>query len=74
MPVMAQTKIEADANNGRIEKVVMDRLLRLGIAVRDILTVGAPGATSYINRRAFRSVECYVPRSGTESWVGWLMQ
>lgn len=64
---MAQMSIAADANNGRIEKFVMDRLLRLGIAVRDILTVGAPGVMSYRNPRAFRNVECYVPRSGTES-------
>jgi len=55
---MTETSIAADANNGRIEKFVIDRLLRIGIAVRDILTVGAPGAMSYRNRRAFRNVEC----------------
>jgi hypothetical protein len=68
MPVMAQMRIAAD-NNGRIDGFVINRLLRLVIAVRDIVTVGSLGEMSYQNRRAFRTVEYYVPRSGTYSWV-----
>src|SRR5450755_2379090 len=66
MPVMAVMRIAVDASNGRIEKFIMDQLQRVGIALRDVLTVSSSDAVSYRNRRAFRNVECYVPRRGTK--------